>query len=160
MFDNLATDSLEVNNLIETSLETNNVFTSDELEANANYVDGETTYAIEKRDPDKKIKILVLSLTTIFGGLSVSDLLFPKANVKEASFSIVDNNLSYSFSLSKSGIQEIYLCLADNYSPFYKLKLEESREYNGIIENIKGNTKISITSESFLGNKVLYSKGE
>ena len=58
MFDNLATDSLETNNILETSLETNNVFTSDELEANANYVDGETKYAREKRDPNKKNKNL------------------------------------------------------------------------------------------------------
>ncbi len=160
MFDNLATDSLETNNVLETSLETNNVFTSDELEANANYVDGETKYAIEKRDPDKKIRILILSLTTIFGGLSVTDLLFPKAKVEEASFSINDNNLSYSFSLSKSGIQEIYLCLENNHYPFYKLKLEESKKYNGVITNINETTKISIVSTSILGNKVLYTKGE
>ena len=159
MFDNLATDSLETNNILETSLETNNVFTSDELEANANYVDGETKYAREKRDPDKRIKILVLSLTTIFSGLSVTDLLFPKAKVEEATFSINSNNLTYSFSLSKSGIIETYLCLENNHYPFYKLKLEESKIYEGMITNINEATKISIVSTSILGNKVLYAKG-
>ena len=89
MFDNLSTSSLEVNNLEENSLEVDNTLTSDELEAKLNYADGETNYAVFKRDKDNIIKVAAISLTTIFGGLSVFELISPKDSINHLELNIV-----------------------------------------------------------------------
>ncbi len=158
MFDNLSTSSLEVNNLEENSLEVDNTITSDELEAKLNYADGETNYAVFKRDKDNIIKVAAISLTTIFGGLSVFELISPKASITPPELNIVSNSLSYSFKLERKGIEDIRFTISNEYIEIYKLDLKEIKEYKGNISLEPSTYEITISSNSIFGNKEIYKR--
>lgn len=157
MFDNLYTSSLEVNNLEENPLEVNNLATSDELEAKANYADGETEYSVFKRDPENIIKVATISLATILGGLSVFDIISPKGSVSNVSISTSLNRLDYSFRLDKKGLEDIFFVVSSKSSPVYELKINETKTYEGSIDLASSGYEIEIISSSSLfGSKQLY----